>query len=443
MQGEQAYHVVEVLTDVGFDTWWVGGCVRSMLLGGVPGDIDIGTAARPEEIVKRFRKVDASAQALGSVRVEQKGFTFEVTTFREDDEASDGRRPESVVFGTREQDARRRDFTINALYFHPITRELFDPFDGEGDLRERLIRFIGDPSIRIRHDALRLLRAVRFRALLNGQYHPETYQVLRELASLVEVLSGERQREELERMLEGPHPDRALEDLWETGILQYFLPELYACKGVPQPKDYHHEGDVWEHILRCARAFTEEHDPDVRLAVIFHDCGKAKTFSLEERIRFNEHASVSGDLTKAALDRLQCPGKRRDKIVWLIRHHMMMSTFLEVSQERKAHWYYHPWFPGLLQVFYLDIAGTEPADFSFYDQIVKDYHHFLDTHPRPPKPLLSGEEVMEMLGITPGEKVGEILRAVHEKQVRGEIRTKAEAREFLKALFLVHFPLGE
>ena len=408
--------------------------MRDMLMGKIPADIDIGTSASPDVISHLFPKIDPKGREFGSVHVLRGRCRFEVTTFREDDEASDGRHPETVVFGTREADAKRRDFTVNALYWHPTTRELYDPFGGEADLRELLIRFIGEPAIRIKHDALRLLRAVRFRALLKGQYHPETYVALREQANMVEVLSGTRMFEELTKILLGPQPAMALEDLRELAVLSYVLPELVACKGVPQPADYHHEGDVWEHILACSRAFTHEHDIDVRLAALFHDCGKAQTFSLQERIRFDHHASVSAGLTQAVLDRLQCSKMRREKICWLIQHHMMMGSFEGMPEERQGHWYYHPWFSELLQLMWLDIAGTEPADFSLYKKIVQLREKFLDRHPRPEKQLLSGEEVMGILGIQPGEKVGEVLKALHDAQVRGEVKSRAEAREFLGRL---------
>jgi hypothetical protein len=140
---------------------------------------------------------------------------------------------------------------------------------------------------------------------------------------------------------------------------------------------------------------------------------------------------VSADIASTILQRWQAPTKRIEKIDWLIRHHMTMGTFKDLSDERKAHWYHHPWFNDLLRVFWLDIAGTKPADFSFYDSIVKDYHAFVDSHPRPPKQLLSGEDVMKLLGIGPGARVGEVLQALHDAQVRKEVMTKAEAKEFV------------
>ena len=431
-QGECAYKVVETLFDAGHDTWWVGGAVRDMLLGYVPEDIDVATAALPEQICTVFKRCDRTHAQYGSVRVPAGKDMFEVTTFREDDEASDGRHPESIVYGERERDAKRRDFTVNAIYWHPISQAFYDPFDGQKDLEERLVRFIGEPGVRIKHDALRMLRAVRLRAAIDGQYHPETYRALQEQAILVEQLSGSRRFEELEKMLAGPRPARALEDLWELGILRRFLPELHACKGIPQPADYHHEGDVWEHTMKCIAVFREDDDADLRLATLFHDAGKAETFSLKGRIRFDHHATVSAEVAERALRRLQCSGKRIEKIAWLIKHHMMMLTFFEIDEQRKAHWYFHPWFGELLRIFQLDIAGTDPADYGLYDRILADYHAFLDSHPRPRKPLLTGNEVMEILGLSPGEKVGEILQRLHDAQMRKEVHGKQEARALLE-----------
>ncbi len=429
-RGEHGYKIVEMLSDAGHEAWWVGGSVRDMLLGKIPTDIDIATSARPQDVLKLFARNDDASAAFGSVRVMLGQDTFEVTTFREDDEASDGRHPESVLFGTRQLDAKRRDFTLNAMYWQPVHQEFYDPLHGEADLHERLIRFIGEPALRIRHDALRILRAVRFRAALRGQYHPDTYRALEEQSTLVEILSGERVRTELEKMLLGPHPDTALRDLWDTGVSRCLLPELAACKGIPQPADYHREGDVWEHMMLCLHHLRAEDTPDARVAILFHDCGKAETFSLRDRIRFDHHASISADLAAAALRRLQFPAQRMRKIDWLIRHHMSM-TFLDMPDERKGHWYFHPWFPELLQVFFLDIAGTQPADFSLLQKIERDYHHFLDRHPRPEKPLLNGEQVMELLHLSPGEEVGRILGLLEKAQLRKEISSKAEAKDFI------------
>ncbi len=429
--GEAAYKVVEALTDAKCDAWWVGGCVRDMLNLQIPKDIDIATSATPEKILKIFSKATLTPKALGSTRVPMGRQTFEVTTFREEDDASDGRHPESVTFSDRTEDAKRRDFTINALYFHPISRELYDPFNGEADLNEKLIRFIGDPATRIKHDALRLLRCVRFHALIDGQYHPDTYQALHKQSARVETLSGMRQLEEIEKMLMGPNPAIAFEDLWELDILQHFLPELHACKGVAQPSQYHHEGDVWNHMMDCLQSFREEDGTDVRIATLFHDVGKTQTFSIEDRIHFDEHATVSGKIATEVLTRLQMPKKRIEKIAWMIEHHMMMNAFFDMTDDRKAHWYYHPWFPELMQLFYLDAAGTTPGNFDLYNRIIADENAFLDRQPRPQKPLLTGNEVMTLLGVKPGAEVGMLLQKLHDAQTRGDITSKKEAKDYL------------
>jgi len=434
--GEAAYKVVEILTDAGEEAWCVGGGVRDMMLGEIPKDIDITTSALPEKVKKIFPKRDETGAQFGSIVVSLGGCLFEVTTLREDDAASDGRHPESVSFTSKkERDALRRDITINAFYWNPISSEFFDPFNGEKDLNERLIRIIGDPEERIKHDALRLLRVVRFRAAINGQYHPETFKALHKYAHCIAGLSGTRRFKEVEKMLLGPHPEIAFEDLWETDILEYLLPQLHACKGVAQPIPPHGEGDVWNHIMRIIGSFTADHGADARWAALLHDIGKPVSFSIEnDRIHFNEHPAKGGKIARTVLDRLQCLGARRDKICWIIQHHMMMSTFFEIDDERKAHWYYHPWFIELLQVFWLDIAGTDPSNFSLYNAIINDYNHYLDAEPRPQKPLLDGNDVMEMLGLPPGEKVGRVLKLLHESQVKGEVQSKKEAMDFVKKI---------
>ncbi|MBP9751067.1 MAG: CCA tRNA nucleotidyltransferase [Candidatus Peribacteraceae bacterium] len=432
-QGEGAYAVCEALLDAGHEAWWVGGAVRDMLLGAIPEDIDIATSATPEQVRAIFPEADLSAAALGAAKVEKRGRTFELTTFRTEDEASDGRRPETVTFGSRDDDAARRDFTVNCLYWQPISRELSDSYAGEKDLSERLVRFIGEPVVRIRHDALRLLRAIRLRAAIDGQYEPTTHAALRSEASLLAGLSGPRVLQELEKLLAGPSPDRALRDWEETGALEVLLPELRACRGIAQPRDYHREGDVLEHLLHCVASFRVDDGADVRLAALLHDAGKVVTFALEERIRFDGHASASAEIAEAILTRLQCPVRRREKIEWLVRHHMHM-VFLELSEERKAHWYFHPWFAELLQLFRLDIAGTDPSDYGLLERIIHDRDVFLDAHPRPEKPLLDGEAIMTLLGLRPGAEVGRLTRELLLAQTRKEVTTKKEAIAFLESL---------
>ncbi len=432
--GQSAYDVVEKLHDAGFECLWVGGAVRDMALGKVPTEIDIATSATPDDVVKIFRKCDETHKDLGAIIVSHGGEIFEITTYRTDSDSGDGRKPDTVSFTTRAKDALRRDATINALYFNPISREVFDDTGGLSDIKERLVRFIGSPEARIHEDGLRALRMIRLRATIDGQYEPKTYAAIAHAEEEVQALSGVRMFEEIEKMLACSHPDIAMKDLQDCGLLTCILPEVSACKGVAQPKEYHQEGDVFNHLICCITKFTSDHGPDVRLATLLHDIGKPKTFSLQERIRFDHHAEVSADAATLALTRLKVPGNRVKKIHWLIRHHMMMDSFQRLSAVRKSHWYFHPWFKELLELFWLDAAGTEPHSFELFDWIIADYNEFLNTHPRPAKPLLSGDEIMSILGIAPGEAVGEAMKKLHREQILKKITTAKEAREYVKKL---------
>lgn len=435
--GEAAYHIVTTLMDNGYDAWWVGGAVRDMLKNTIPEDIDIGTDATPDQISSLFQNVRQQVNAYASVRVPIQHHVFEVTTFRKDSDASDGRRPDTIEYSNREHDAMRRDFTVNAMYIHPVSRELYDPHSGEKDLDESLIRFIGEPGVRIEQDSLRLLRAVRFRALIDGQYHPDTYKALREHATSIERVSGKRVEQELSKMLLGPHPARAFEDLWETGMLTVILPELADCKGVAQPKEYHEEGDVWEHTMCAISAFESDDNRIVRWATLLHDIGKARTFSMdEERIRFDEHAPVSGELIKDIGKRLQMNKADIEALDWMVSHHMSMATFLDESltNERKAYWFYHPHFSDLLRLFRLDAQGTVPSDLSMYNDVLAAYHAFLDANPKPEKPLLSGEDIMRATGLQPGEEVGNLLKQLAVLQHDKTIQSKEEAKAWLEGI---------
>ena len=265
----------------------------------------------------------------------------------------------------REMDAKRRDITMNALYWNPISRELFDPFSGEKDLKEKLIRIVGEPGIRIKHDALRLpprgaLPCADRRSVPSGYlYRPESACTARR------GLSGSRQLEELEKVLKGPHPDRALEDLWELRILERFLPELALCKGIPQPADYHHEGDVWEHMLSDYARIPGRRRDGCENCGAFSRQRQGKNLFAQRTDSFRPSCHSLGRTCGTGAAASSDAKKRIDKIVWLIKHHMMMGSFVEtqsgskpMSDERKAHWYFHPWFLELMALFWLDIAGN-------------------------------------------------------------------------------------
>jgi len=242
---EASIDVVRRLRGEGYLAYFAGGCVRDMLMGNEPDDYDVATDAEPEAVSALFpRTVKVGAQ-FGVVVVMSGECQTEVATFRSDAGYSDGRHPDAVRFSSPEEDAQRRDFTINGLFFDPLKDEVIDYIGGREDLKGHIIRAIGEPRVRFEEDQLRLMRAVRFSARLGFEIEAATREAIVEMAERIHSVSAERIRDELQRMLCHKSRVRALELLDETGLLGQILPEVIAMKGVAQPPEYHPEGDVF------------------------------------------------------------------------------------------------------------------------------------------------------------------------------------------------------
>lgn len=427
--------IVKILQDAGHEAYWAGGCVRDMLLDSEPKDYDIVTSAKPDEIEDLLEKTIPIGKEFGVILVVEGDHDFEVATFRSDSGYSDGRRPDAVMFTHAEEDAKRRDFTVNGMFYDPIAKKTYDYVGGEADLKERLIRFIGDPHERILEDHLRILRAIRFKNTLEFQYHPDTYQAVLHHAKLADKVSGERIRDELTKMIECDNALDALEDLLETGILEEVLPEVYAMKGVAQPYEYHHEGDVWEHAKQCLDSISKYASSNLRWATFLHDIGKPVTFKLKERIRFDHHCQEGVKLAEKVLRRLKFSKKDMDHILWLIEHHMMLPQLIDMPLGRQRHWFLLPHFKDLLALFEADIAGTDPSNYELHTKLLELYEETLKKIPKEPKPLLSGNEIMKLLDLKPGKKVGEIAQLLREKQLAHELNNKKHATEWVKVEF--------
>lgn len=437
--------IIEILRKAGHQAYWAGGCVRDMLLGIEPKDFDIVTSAKPDEIEKLLKTTIPIGKQFGVILAIQNGHHFEIATFRSDSGYSDGRRPDAVEFKTAKEDALRRDFTINALFYDPINDEIFDYVEAQRDMRDKLIRFIGTPEIRIQEDHLRILRAVRFKNNYGMQYHPETYQAIKKHCKLVDKISAERVRDELNKMIMGKNAGQAFEELFEIGALEVLIPELCRLKGLAQPLQYHQEGDVWDHSIRALKSLTdEEADPNplptdeaslaLRWATFMHDIGKYDTFQEDdERIRYDHHAEVGSEIAKKILDRLRFPKKIVDRVFWLIRHHMMVVPLMTMPDSRKRHWFLQPGFEELLEVYRADALGTTPTDLCEYEKIKKLYRHEIAKLKLMPKQLISGTEIMEILKIKEGEKIGKIIADIREKQLAGELKTKKDAKAYLSS----------
>ncbi len=271
-----AIAICRKLQAAGFEAVFAGGAVRDKLMGMDSGDIDIATSATPDEIEALFAKSYAVGKHFGVIIIEEAGHHFEVATFRSDGGYSDGRRPDAVFFTDKKEDALRRDFTCNALFWDPVAEELFDFVGGEQDITDRVLRFVGDPDARINEDFLRILRAVRFKNSLGFTYGPRLEEALTRHASLVSQVAAERVKTELEKMLAHPSRIAAIHDLERFGLLQIILPEVAALRAIP---DAHRDRDVLEHTLECLQQLPADSSSTLIWAVLLHDTGKALTLT--------------------------------------------------------------------------------------------------------------------------------------------------------------------
>lgn len=318
-----ARKIIARLEQHGYEAYIVGGCVRDSLMGKRPSDWDICTSARAEEMMALFedKRVIPTGIQHGTLTILAEDGAYEVTTFRIDGEYLDHRHPKSVAF-TRElaEDLSRRDFTINAMAWHP-ERGLIDLFGGVEDLRDRLVRAVGDPLQRFNEDGLRMLRMVRFATVLDFDYDPATYDAVRKQGHLLQYISKERIQVELNKILLAAHPARGLEDLYTLGMYPYIIPLMCHTVGFAQ-RGGHHFLDVFEHSLLAVGVIAPE--LVLRLTMLLHDIGKPFVWDSSESLsydRFDDHAAVSAKLAGKILRDLKYDNATRKDVVELIAHH--------------------------------------------------------------------------------------------------------------------------
>jgi len=439
--------IIQRLRSHGHEAYWAGGCVRDMIFGITPKDFDIVTSAKPEEIEDIIDHTIPIGKKFGVILAIENSHHFEIATFRSDSGYSDGRRPDAVIFTNAKEDAQRRDFTINGMFYDPIKDEILDYVGGQKDLEDKLVRFIGDPEKRILEDHLRILRAVRFKNTYDLQYHPDTYQAIKKNSKLIGKISQERIRDELNKIIKIDKPGKAFAEMFELGILEEIIPEMVKLKGLAQPLKYHNEGDVWDHSIMSIDSLREEEidpnplrakEPDLALkwATIFHDIGKYDTFSIDdERIRYDGHAEKGAEITKKILGRLRFPKKIIEKAAWLIEHHMMVVPLFEMNEKRQKHWFLLPHFDDLLEVYRADSMGIIPLDLSAYEGLKKLFRHEYAKLKLLPKNLITGEDVMKILKISASPIVGKALKEIRDEQIHGEIKSKKDAIKYLEKNF--------
>jgi len=427
---ETAVEIVKRLRGAGFETYLAGGCVRDRLLGRAPADYDIATAATPGEVEAVFPRTVEVGAAFGVIRVLADDGEYEVATFRTEGPYLDGRHPASVRFATATEDVARRDFTINGLLFDPETGQIIDLVGGRDDLAARRIVTIGDPETRFGEDRLRMLRAVRLAAELGFEIDPDAASAVRRLARRIVEVSPERIRDELVRVVTGPDPGRALGLLQATGLLDAVLPEVAAEVGVPQPEEFHPEGDVFTHT-RLALAALRDPSTTVAMATLLHDIGKPPTLVRADRIRFPHHDEVGAAMARVVMERLRFPRRDTDRVVFLVGRHMVFKDIRQMREAKVRRLLAEEAFPELLELHRADCAASH-KDFSIYEWVRAFVDRLAGEPPLPP-PLITGRDVTA-LGLPPSPRVGQVLRTVENARLDGEIRTRDEALALARRL---------
>ena len=432
-----ARKIAERLRDRGHIAYFAGGCVRDMVRGLTPKDYDIATDARPENVQALFPRTYAVGAHFGVIIVLEDGFQFEVATFRSDEAYIDGRHPSAVQFSSPEEDARRRDFTINGMFLDPASNKVIDLVGGQADIGAKLVRAIGEPGQRLAEDRLRMLRAVRFATALDYQIDERTWDALVASASSINQISGERIRDEVVRIFLSSNRVRGWDLLDASGLMSAILPELQAMKGVLQPEQFHPEGDVFVHTRLMLSLLRETVSIPLVFAVLFHDVAKPVTARVDEtgRIRFNEHDRIGAEMTEAIMRRLRFSGAEIEATVEMVRQHMVFKDAPKMRIAKLKRFMARPTFDEELELHRVDCQSSHRM-LDNYEFLLRKREEFAN-EPIIPPPLVRGDDLIAF-GLKPGPKFGEILEAVETRQLEGKLRTRDEALNWVKS----HYSLG-
>lgn len=434
---ELAESICARLRQAGYQALFNGGCVRDLILGREPADYDVSTDATPERVQQLFPDSLAVGAQFGVIVVVENSAQVEVATFRSDIGSADGRHPERVEFSSSpEQDVRRRDFTVNGLLMDPRDGRILDYVGGQADIKARIIRAIGDPELRFEEDKLRMARAVRFAARLGYAIEPRTFGAIRKLAPKISQVSQERLRDELTKMLTEGAARRAFELLDETGLLRELLPEVAKMKGVPQPPQFHPEGDVWTHTLLMIEKLPAGVPRTLAWGVLLHDVGKPPTFrppsGPNDRIRFDEHVEIGVRMAEEICRRFRFSNDDAEQIAALVANHMRFKDVPQMRDSTLKRFARLPRFEEHLELHRVDCLSSH-GNLSSYDFIQSFLAKTPPQEVRPPR-LLTGDDLKQM-GFQPGPKFKEILAFVEDAQLEGKIANSDDARRLVQREF--------
>ncbi len=429
---EAAIDIIKTLTKAGHRALLAGGCVRDALLGREPKDFDVATNATPAVVEKLFSGAHTVGAHFGVVVVRRAGHTIEVATFRKDGTYLDGRHPESVEFSSPEEDAQRRDFTVNGLFEDPIKGEIIDYVGGQSDMQAKVLRAIGDAEQRFNEDQLRLMRAVRFATVLGFEIEAGTWASICKLAPKIKSVSIERLRDEFTRTMLHPNRVRGFDLFVESGLMEHLLPEILVLKGCEQPPQFHPEGDVFIHTRLMLSMLPEQVSTSLVLSVLFHDIAKPATQTVDDtgRIRFNGHDALGAEMTDGILRRMKYPNDVIASTVEAVANHM---AFMNVPKMRVAtlkRFMARPGFDDELALHRVDCLGSHRL-LDNYDFILQKREEFASLPLIPPR-LITGNDLMQR-GWKAGKDIGRVLTAVQTLQLEGTLTTKEEALAWVDA----------
>lgn len=433
---QAATDIVRRLRAEGFQAYLVGGCVRDLVMGREPKDYDVSTDATPDQVVQLYPESLTVGAQFGVVIVPREAGNVEVATFRSDGRYTDGRHPTEVRYArTPQEDVRRRDFTLNGLLYDPLHDQVHDYVGGQADIRARRIRTIGDPIQRFSEDRLRMLRAVRFAARFRFALEAAAREAIKKLAPQIHDVSAERVRDEVLKILSEGQARRGFELLDETGLLQEVLPEVKAMQGVAQPPEFHPEGDVWVHTLIMLEGLRDP-SPTLALGVLLHDVGKPPTFTIRDRIRFDNHVEVGARMAAEICSRLRLSARETERVVELVRHHLRFKDFPHMRRSIQLRFLRMEAFREHLELHRLDCLASH-GDLTNYE-LARRMLEETPVEQIKPVPLLGGGDLIAQ-GYTPGPLFKKILRAVEDAQLEGKLNTREDALR----LVAEQFPLPE
>jgi len=421
--------IVRRLRSHGYEALLAGGCVRDEILGRTPKDYDVATSAPPERVLALFPGSVPVGVQFGVVLVPAGRARVEVATFRRDGVYLDSRHPVAVHFGSAEEDARRRDFTINGMFWDPVAERLIDHVGGRRDLDRGVVRAIGDARARLDEDKLRMLRAVRLAARLGFTIEPATWEVVRREAAGITRIAYERIGEEIRLILSEGAAARGLELLRASGLLAVLLPEVAAMEGVAQSPDYHPEGDVWQHTLKVVEQLR---DPSETLAfgALLHDVAKPRCAARQgDRITFYGHTEQGAEMAVAICQRLKRSRAVWERVAYLVRNHLRLVNAPAMRRATLKRFLREDGIEELLELARIDALGAS-GDLQYYD-FCRAALAALPAEEMRPAPLVTGHDLIA-LGMSPGPRFGEMLRAVEEQQLEGTLATREDALAWVR-----------